>query len=220
MKFNSQVPPNTILTWSLDPSNTRLTSSHPSHTLPTTTFDVSNQHKSHTGDFVAAFMAAVSKRSRDLRVPPFVGLSSGYDSGAVLCALSELGVGTYAYSVVGMENATIVEERVEYARGEGRGGLLGWERVDMTEEEYARQSVELLVLCEEYFYPDDNRLGYGGVGEGERMDMRRDPGAVGLGALSGLGRRDGALVYMSGTGADEIISDYGFGGRKLAPHSR
>jgi len=32
-------------------------------------------------------------------------------------------------------------------------------------------------------------------------------------------RRRGILVYVSGTGADEIISDYGHGGRRIFPHS-
>ncbi|CAE7211915.1 unnamed protein product, partial [Symbiodinium sp. CCMP2456] len=32
-------------------------------------------------------------------------------------------------------------------------------------------------------------------------------------------RERGILVYLSGTGADEIISDYGHGGKKIFPHS-
>jgi len=72
-------------------------------------------------------------------------------------------------------------------------------------------------LCEHYSYPSG--LGYVGIEEGEEMDMRRDPGAVGLSRLCHKARVSNALVYMSGTGADEIISDYGFNGRKLTPHS-
>ena len=51
------------------------------------------------------------------------------------------------------------------------------------------------------------------------IDMRRDPGAIGLSKVCHHARKDDSLVYFSGTGADEIISDYGFGGKKLTPHS-
>jgi asparagine synthetase B (glutamine-hydrolysing) len=32
-------------------------------------------------------------------------------------------------------------------------------------------------------------------------------------------KEDNMKIHLSGVGADEIISDYGFGGRKFAPHS-
>jgi len=69
----------------------------------------------------------------------------------------------------------------------------------------------------QYLYPPN--LGYGNAARGERIDMRRDPGAIGLSKVCHHARKDDSLVYFSGTGADEIISDYGFGGKKLTPHS-
>ena len=86
---------------------------------------------------------------------------------------------------------------------------------------YAYQAM-LFASVEPYTYPSD--LGYTET-DSERtkisttMDMRRDPGAVGLGAICRQAKKDGARVYLSGTGADEIISDYGFGGKKIVPHS-
>jgi asparagine synthetase B (glutamine-hydrolysing) len=32
-------------------------------------------------------------------------------------------------------------------------------------------------------------------------------------------RSEGFKIYLSGSGADEIISDYGYGGNKIFPHS-
>ena len=46
-----------------------------------------------------------------------------------------------------------------------------------------------------------------------------DNGSIGLSAICQLARDDNRLIYFSGQGADEIISDYGFGGIKHYRHS-
>lgn len=49
--------------------------------------------------------------------------------------------------------------------------------------------------------------------------MSQDPASSGLSFILQEVRRRGILVYLSGTGADEIISDYGHAGKKIFPHS-
>ena len=49
--------------------------------------------------------------------------------------------------------------------------------------------------------------------------MTDDNGAIGLGYICSRARGVGQLIYLSGNGADEIFSDYGFEGVKHFPHS-
>lgn len=130
------------------------------------------------------------------------------------------GGGLNAYTIRGKENLDVIKERLAYisSRATTTLSMRGInETFDMSSADYEAQSAELLVLCERHMYPPN--LGYANYGSGRQMDMRIDPGAVGLSRICHAARRDSALVYFSGTGADEIISDYGFDGTKLTPHS-
>ena len=49
--------------------------------------------------------------------------------------------------------------------------------------------------------------------------MTNDKGAVGLSFICEQAKKDGCLIYLSGQGADEIFSDYGFGGKTIYNHS-
>jgi asparagine synthetase B (glutamine-hydrolysing) len=46
-----------------------------------------------------------------------------------------------------------------------------------------------------------------------------DSGSRGLSLICDQARSEGFKIYLSGSGADEIISDYGYGGNKIFPHS-
>ena len=185
----------------------------------TRSFDLA-QHKDHLEDWTAAFEQAVLKRTRGAAVRyrgpagagahvPFIGLSSGYDSGALGCALAVLGVPHRAYTVLGNEERTVLAHRLAFARE--RGTLLSHEALELNRSSFAAAQRELYRRVEEYRYEP---------GHAEApTDLRDDGGAVGLSSVCARARRDGARVYLSGTGADEIISDYGAFGQKLARHS-
>jgi len=49
--------------------------------------------------------------------------------------------------------------------------------------------------------------------------LTNDNGAIGMGHICERGRSEGQLIYLSGSGADEIFSDYGFEGIKHFRHS-
>ncbi|GMH48302.1 hypothetical protein TL16_g00263 [Triparma laevis f. inornata] len=211
----TQLEPNTVLKFDLDPT-TKNPILGSKQKFELTTFDL-KQYKPHTDDFVKAFMESIRKRTQDLKTVPFVGLSSGYDSGAVACALASTlktdGNPTQnmnAYSIRGGEDMQIVKERLELT-----APLIN-KTFSFSQSEYYHQTFKLKLNCEPYAYPGN--LGYSGQG-GNEMDMRTDPGAIGLSKICEEARNDNSLIYFSGTGADEIISDYGFGGKKLTPHS-
>ena len=131
----------------------------------------------------------------------FVGMSSGYDSGAIACELHRQGVPFKAYSIDNNENDTVLTERLSR--------LSATERFKMTAQEFDQWYSELLNNCEDFAY-DDGVLDY---------DIKRDQASMGLAAICSRARQEGRRIYFSGQGADEIISDYGWQGRKIFKHS-
>eukprot|EP01079_Euglenida_sp_SAG-EU17-18_P001115 gene1115-410_t len=163
------------------------------------------QHKNHTRDWQKAFLQAVRVRSR--HAPPmFVGLSEGYDSGAIWLALALLGHSFLSITMVGSEDVATVCARLASAgaaknttcvaplligmdKGDLKRGLdWGWENM----EPYTCRT------C------------------GDRgKALVKLPATIGLYAMCRSAQGLGARVLMSGSGADETISDYAMDGKRI-----
>ena len=170
-------------------------------TLENHIFDI-RQHKSSYDDWIQAFERSIQKRTENTRASMFVGMSSGYDSGAIACELHRQNINFKAYSIDNNENDTVLSARLSV--------LKDTDRFAMTTQEFDQWYVELLNNCEDFAY-DDGVLDY---------DIKRDQASMGLAAICSRARKEGRKIYFSGQGADEIISDYGFQGRKIFKHSR
>ena len=183
--------------------------------LPVFLFDL-RQHKTTADDWVAAFREAVRVRSTGVKHEMFIGLSSGYDSGAIMLALEQQGKSFFAYSVRGREDSMVVRARVAYCE-HARSVLIQFDN-----RTFAKQRKWLQRHAEPYSM--GNKWTAAGGGGGARV---REPGelvsdssaSIGLSFILSQVRAKGGLIYMSGSGADETISDYGMDGRKLHPHS-
>jgi asparagine synthetase B (glutamine-hydrolysing) len=171
------------------------------HEIENWQFDI-RQHKNTYDDWIQAFERSIQKRTKNTRASMFVGMSSGYDSGAIACELHRQNINFKAYSIDNNENDTVLSERLSVLRNT--------ERFAMTTQEFDRWYTELLNNCEDFAY-DDGVLDY---------DIKRDQASMGLAAICSRARKEGRKIYFSGQGADEIISDYGFQGRKIFKHSR
>jgi len=169
------------------------------------------QYRRDFDGWIEAFTQAVRKRAEGNREKIFIGLSSGYDSGAIASALTTLGVPFNAYSVTGKENADILAQR---AQRMPEGGVHRFITPDPETRTRARGYIDRNV--EEQYYAT-----YSAQGDYNEFNLRLhdDSGATGLSMVCEAARRDDCKIYLSGQGADEIISDYGFGGRRLYPHS-
>jgi asparagine synthase (glutamine-hydrolysing) len=168
----------------------------------------------YRGDFdawVDAFERAVRKRVAGCREKVFIGLSSGYDSGAISLALNELGQPYHAYSVLGKEREDVLQARGAAMRG---GAVHRCITPDETRRARARRYIDANV--ERLFYKT-----YSAKGDYNEFNLalHDDSGATGLSMVCEQARADGCKVYLSGQGADEIQSDYGFAGRRIYPHS-
>ncbi len=143
------------------------------------------QYKDTYDDWIAAFEKAVKKRA----IPGcFLGVSSGYDSGAIVVALRKLGVDFKAYIIKAREDESVLKARMKL--------LPNYEYLDETESfrqerEWLRQNVEDF----RYKLKTKKRL-------------YDDSAALGLSRICRKAHQEGRKVYLSGQGADEIIADY------------
>ena len=235
------------------------------------TFDL-EQKKDSYDDWESAFSEAISKRTRNIKHGIFIGLSSGYDSGAIACELERQNIPFTAYSIIGSENPDTIEARIKRTKNPVR--------IQLEREEFLLARDHLKTCCEEYQLRIDNgesdllslnmkeleelnsklelplkllndQLGWYSekswfikCEEVQSLRNRRntlevrverikdtiefrkdgqfltdDNGAIGMSHICRKGKNDGQLIYLSGSGADEVFSDYGFGGIKHFRHS-
>jgi asparagine synthetase B (glutamine-hydrolysing) len=200
------------------PANTRMLIGFDQHTREYriedqgTLFDFKlDQTKDSFDDWNAAFSEAIRKRTQNCREKIFIGLSSGYDSGSIACELRNQDVPHTAYTLTGTENQEVLKQRNALFKEDSihkvktlpehmRGPIV----------EYIARNVEPFKNTIHSSSSDYNEYG---------MDIVDDHGGGSLAYICDLAKQDGNKVYISGSGADEIFSDYGFGGVKKYQHS-
>lgn len=170
------------------------------------------QYKTDMADWFTAFDTAVAKRIEHLRGKAFVGLSSGYDSGAIAASLIAQKKEFFSVTVEGREDLGVVSERLKAVRASGNIAItLPETELDI---ETLQTWMETNVEDQPYVIVND---------DGERLEagqsVHKDHAALILAGVCAKAKQEGALVYLSGSGADEIFSDYGHDGNKLFPHS-
>lgn len=174
-------------------------------------FDIA-QYDDDIEGWCACFDVAVAKRVRHLRGTPFVGLSSGYDSGAIAAALITSGAPFLSVTVEGREDPDVIRRRLAAVEASGNRAIT----VPEEEIDVARWRAWLTEHVENQPYMLVNDAGHI-IEEGK--SIHSDNAALILAAVCDRARKEGALVYLSGSGADEIYSDYGFRGEKFFAHS-
>ena len=192
-------------------------------------FDL-NQHKTNFDDWDKAFENAIMKRVSEVKHGIFIGLSGGYDSGLISCVLNKLDINYTAYTIVGSEDLEIINKRHNLLK---RGEI-----IEMSQTDFNFNKDFLEKYSEEYILKIEN-------GEKENyirclmnndeknaknylkqykyrmtgQKVTNDNGSIGVSYISSIAKQRGELIYLSGSGADEILSDYGFNGVKHYGHS-
>jgi asparagine synthetase B (glutamine-hydrolysing) len=170
-------------------------------------FDL-NQHKTDFSDWIVSFENSIHKRTKNLRESMFIGLSSGYDSGAIACELNKQNVPYKAYAVVGSENQEILDERFSMFNSNSSGQYLQDNRWQY--RDYINKNVEEFKYRIYSSSSDYNEF---------QTRLQDDNGSCGLSMICDSAKKEGKKVYLSGSGSDEIFSDYGFNGEKKYLHS-
>jgi len=105
--------PNQAVVLSFGPGRDHARSFRATHRFPLVTWDL-RQHKDTTDDFISALRRAVAVRTRETKHRAFIGLSSGYDSGAIMLALHLQEAPFLACGVRGHENSGVLHEREQF----------------------------------------------------------------------------------------------------------
>lgn len=147
-----------------------------------------NQYKSNYSDWTIAFERSISKRA----VPNcFIGLSSGYDSGAIACELLKQKIDFKAFIVKANEDEEILQKRMM---------IIPNYQYFNSRQIFSQEKVWLKNNVEDFKYKFSQTL-------------HTDSASLVLSKICREAHKEGRKVYLSGQGADEIISDYA-----LKPH--
>jgi len=168
------------------------------------------QHKTSYDDCIKAFDNSIIKRSANMKYPIFVCLSSGYDSGAICAALLKNNIKFTTYTILADENIDILNKRININN-------TIHEFINLTKIDFNNQLKYIKDNAEEFYYkkyPDNSNLC---INNG--MKMTDDQAASGVSYIFKKAQDRNQRIYLSGQGADEIYSDYGFNGIKIIDHS-
>ena len=151
------------------------------------------QHKTSFDDWKKAFEVAINKRTRGIRERPFLCLSSGYDSGAIACEMMRQNIDFKAFTIQCMEDWNVLSQRFDLHPNHQLIHMRLWD--------YEQGSMEVETCGDDFVYNGYN--------------YKKDQAAAGLSHIFRHARMEGYKINFSGHGADEIISDYGMGGKKI-----
>jgi len=169
------MPPNTTLEFCLITKKITL--------FPVVNFNL-RQYKNSYNDIIKCFNNAVLKRSKtDKKI--FVGLSSGYDSGAIALILNKNNIKPNYFSFIQNEDKNILEKRNK---------ILYTEFLNFNLKDKLKASCFLNKFCEKQDYTE--------------YKFFKDSSSLLLAHMGLAARQKNCKVYLSGTGCDEIIGDY------------
>jgi asparagine synthetase B (glutamine-hydrolysing) len=166
--------------------------------------------------WINAFESAVEKRISHIRPGhiPFLGISSGFDSGAIHAMLLKLRAKFLGLSIVGAEDLQTLRLRQRLSENLGCSHIVFTDRDLKATVDVVSPILQELVEDMPYEIKSDSRLV-----RGEPTSVLRDKASTALAVLNQQAKQFGSFVCLSGSGADEIISDYGFAGRPIFQHS-
>lgn len=208
-------------------------------------FDLT-QHKTTFDDWNKAFENSIIKRTKGIKHNIYIGLSSGYDSGLIACVLNKLNIPYKAYTIEGSENIEIIDKRnllhdnfeiiniteAEFSEQKNflsnicenynlfidNDELVNLEIWTNKKNEYLKKNNDIDSL--EYQNILKKISSYETIyNRALNKKIFEDNGAIGLGIICKKARPNDELIYLTGSGADEITSDYGWNGIKHYRHS-
>lgn len=170
-----------------------------------------HQNVDHFDEWSEAFLCAVRKRAVHGAHRPVVFLSSGYDSGAICLALNLQGIQYDTFSIEAGEDQNVLNRRIRLNRAASCGTAFRFPGLSSDDVRSMAEDIQLHVESFSYQHEDQ---------PGHTSTLHSDGGALGANFLSQQARKNLRLVNLSGSGADEILSDYGFAGEKFYYHSQ
>lgn len=142
------------------------------------TFDFDHQTNTSYDSWLRAYEKAIARRATN---GCFMGLSSGYDSGAMACEMLRQGFKFKVFSILNNENQYVLEDRLKW---------------------FPNKSVTSRMPKEDY-----DRL-YAFLDGKINPIAMKDPASPGVAFMFEEAQKEGMTVCMCSQGGDETISDY------------
>lgn len=151
-----------------------------------------------------AFINSLKKRTKNTRGSIIVPMSSGHDSGVIVCGLSQLKYTNFCvYSITGDEDESVIFNRMNQVQC-----LKKYSTKYISKNEMGAIIKNINETVEPFYYGVDHSASTPGLD---------DPGARGLYKILSDVKSDlNIKVQLSGQGGDEVMSNvqtYGFGGK-------
>lgn len=175
-------------------------------------FDVKNQNKTNMDDWNNAFEKSIHKRTQNIREKIFIGLSSGYDSGAICCELIKQHVKFESYTLRGSENEDVLLRRILMLAKNN----VEFITLNKSDNQIINHINYIKANTEEFKYTicsktsDYNEF---------NLSLTDDGGSKNLSYICAIARANNCKIMLSGMGPDELYSDYGYNGNKIYMHS-
>ncbi len=173
-------------------------------------FDL-NQNQNSLVNWKNLFLQSIKNRVRHFESKVFVPLSAGYDSGAICCALNKLNIEYVTVTLGDHENTNILKKRIKINKK--FSCIKHYQLKPVSNEVFNITSNNIREKLGEIHYEHI---------DGDRespISLHEDGGAIGLYKICEYMSKLGFNTLISGSGADEIYSDYGFNGKKFFTHS-
>ena len=189
------VPPNTLLKINLDSFNVKTYDE-------LRKFNFRNKNKTSYRDFSLAFTNAIRKRVENVDKKIFIGLSSGHDSGLIAAELNKLKTPFSSYSVFYGEIKEIIKSRIDILNKNKKIKLknlvINSRNKDSIQKFLKKYAPYVNVNI------DNEKI----KGIGHKGDFRNLSGFIACAYIINIAKTNGEKIFLSGQGADEIISDY------------
>lgn len=170
------------------------------------------QHKKSLKDFFIFLEIAVLKRVMTKK-EILVNLSSGYDSGVICCVLNKYNVPYNTASIGGKEDKNVLRNRMKINKTKNFGLYF-----DINENE-RKKLKKYIDDNTENFHIDRSYYSNGKMNKGD-YNFKIDDAVIGAAKIySEVRDKHNIRVVLSGSGADEIFSDYGHNGHRMVCHS-
>lgn len=172
-------------------------------------FDL-KQYKNHYEDWCYSFEQSIKKRIANTNKKIFIGLSSGYDSGLIYSQLISNNTSFGSFTLLGSENEQVLQDRLKIANENCNIFLF-----DKNDDDYRISNHHIIEKCEDFIYTIHSSQG----DYQEYIPLPQDGGSNNFATICREAKKYDYKICLSGTGADEIISDYGFNGQRYFNHS-
>ncbi len=136
-------------------------------------------------------------------------MSSGYDTGTICCVLNKLGIKYNSATILGIENREVIQQRLEI----NKKNISQFDLVLTLSHNEGNYYKDILVnQCENFNYITYNRFTHN---YDFALDVHNDLASIGLMKIYSSLPNDNdrkVKIVLSGSGADELMSDYTING--------